>query len=135
VDHIQQLWKNISEMLEKVPHTWREWTMESLYERAMNGNIQVWGIGPPHGHKAFMFTQLARFPAMRILEVIWFCGEGALEDGLDILDAVGTRFAQIQECDRIDIMGRQGWKPFAEAHGFKLSRVVYSRDVPKERIQ
>lgn len=134
-NHVDHYWEHILSMLDKVPHTWEEWTKESLYERVIDGHIQVWGLGTTKAHHAFMFTQIAAYPNKRILEVVWFCGEGALENGLDILDAMGERFAQIQQCDRIDILGRPGWKPHALAHGFHLASVRYSRNVSKEHMQ
>jgi hypothetical protein len=133
-NHVDHYWENILDMLDKVPHTWEEWTKESLYERIIDGNIQVWGLGTSKAHRAFMFTQIAMYPAKRVLEVIWFCGEGTLENVLDILDATGTRFAQIQNCSHIEIIGRPGWKPYAKSHGFRLMSVRYSRAVPRERI-
>ena len=127
--HIDHYWENISQMLDRVPHTWEGWTKEVLYERALDGDIQVWGIGTKEAHRAFMFTQIAAWPTKRILEVIWYCGTGTLDDGLDILDAMGTRFAQIQGCTHIEIIGRKGWEPVAKARGFRVLSTRYSRRV------
>lgn len=132
-DAIDHYWPHIKGMLEKVPHTWVDYTLEAIYERITQGLIQVWGIGTKEVTLAIVFTQIATFPANRILEVIWMCGEKAL-DGLDVLDATLSEFARIHDCGRVDIYARPGWIPHAEKHGFKQSLVVLSRLVPKERI-
>ena len=131
---IVHYWDDIKTMLEKVPQTWRLHTIESFYMGALEGRIQVWSVGTKTEVKAVLFTQLALYPAHRVLQGIWMCGEGALE-GLDILDGVATRFARIQGCDEIQIHGRRGWKPLVSKLGYVEDYTVFTKSVPKDVLQ
>lgn len=129
---IDLYWDDIVGMLKKVPETWLCHTLESLYANAISGTMQVWTVGPSDKVLAVVFTHVLEFPAMRILDVIWLCGEGALE-GLDVLDTTVEEFARVQNCSRIDAIGRRGWKGEAEKRGFKESATIFSKDVKHER--
>lgn len=129
---IEFYWPNIVEMLKRVPDTWASSTLESLYQSAIAGHMQVWLVGPKDKIVSVVFTHILDFPAARTLEVIWLGGQGAL-NGLDVMDSTISEFARAQNCSRIDITGRRGWLLEAKRHGFREVATIFSRPVAHER--
>ena len=130
---IEHYWTNLEDMLQRVPHTWEEYTLESLHDLAMNQHIQVWSVGTKTQVKMFIFTQIAVFPAMKILKIMWGAGTGVLDEAEEVVDATLERFAQLNGCARMDLLGRRGWRKKACREASRRLAVVLSRPVPPER--
>ena len=100
-----QYWPYIDKELDRVPHIWSShWTKESLYEGGMSGKFQVWGFGAPGAINVIVYTQVAEFPAARILEIFLAFGN-SLESALPVMEATFEKFAQVTECRICEIIG------------------------------
>jgi len=133
VEEFQQFWPHIEEMLDSVPHTWRYWTKDHIYQSIMNDMIQVWGIGPPPKATFIMMTTVNVHPSMRVFVVLW--GAGSFDDGmLPLLDATLTSYAKLNDCDEIEIRGRLGWDGKLRSIGFQRTAIVWSRSVAKQSM-
>lgn len=128
--NIQTYWPQIVGLLKSLPHTWRIYTVDSLHNRILAGDIQVWVVGK-EDIRQVVFTQIANYPATRILEIIWGAGTGFIEEAIPALDATLERFAALQECDEIAIIGRRGWVKPLRKLGFSETSVVLSRPVTR----
>lgn len=133
-DTIKMYWPQIVGMLERVPHTWSVYTLESLYCRALNGDMQIWVVGRD-SIVMVVFTQVATYPAKRLLEIVWAGGNKVIPDSLPILDATLERFAELQKCDEMLVLGRSGWERVLKSIGFRRHSVVLSRPVASRRTQ
>lgn len=130
-----EFWPEIRDMMDRIPHTWADHlTKESVYDRALNGTLQVWGVGAVDVEMV-LFTQVARFAAGSSLQIIWGAGEAQLGKKIEILDDALTYFAKTQECHRIEIIGRAGWEKLMSPLGFKKVAVVLSRNVVHRGMQ
>lgn len=127
-------WPHIEQMLDRVPHTWEDLTKEAIYSRALSETLMVWAVDDGDLIRVVLFTQVANYAAGRVLEVIWACGgDGHLERALDAVDTIFEEFARMQDCRRIDVLGRGGWERVLHGRGFKRSAVVLSRPVVEHR--
>ncbi len=134
-EQFDQFWPPIEEMLDLLPHTWEDLTKASIFERAHNGSLQVWGVGDEN-IRMVLFSQIARYSNGSVLQVIWGAGEGKLyESAGDAVEAALEYFAKTQFCKRIDVIGRDGWEKILRKRGFKRAAVVLSRRVIHEGMQ
>jgi hypothetical protein len=133
VDEVQEFWPQLEEMLDAVPHTWRQWTKEYIWRAVEGGRIQAWGIGPPPRAILIFFTTVAVYPAMKILSVEW--GAGSFHDEmLPLLDAGLTSYAQLNGCAEVEVKGRLGWEPKWKSIGMERQYSVWTRKVPHNNM-
>jgi hypothetical protein len=128
-EKFERFWPHIANMMQKVPHTWENFTLDSVYQRAKRSNLQVWAGGVGRKATLIFFTQIAIHATGKNLEVFWGCGEGGLDKGLDVLDAAMDNFAQVQGCRDILVIGRPGWEKRFAPYGFKKVSITLSRPV------
>lgn len=126
-------WPKIEALMSYVPHTWRHWTQEYIYTSAMNETIQVWAIGPPPNAVMIFFTQIAVYPTMKVLCMVWGAGSFT-EDMLPLIEATMVNYAKITGCVEIELRGRMGWEPALKKVGFTRESVIWSRKVPDMRM-
>jgi hypothetical protein len=128
-------WPDIQRLMDAVPETWEDLTKESVYERAMEKSLQVWGVGDS-AIRMILFTQIANFATNPALQIIWGAGqERIFERAGDVVDASLEYFAKTQKCKRIDIIGREGWERVLLKRGFKKVAVVLSRRIDEGTMQ
>lgn len=131
----QLWWSDISDALDQIPHTWEHrYTKKAIKDRVLQGQLQVWFIGADETVKMFLFTQIASWPSGDRLEVVFACGR-EIDETLPIIDATMERFAQVNNCKSIDIIGRKGWERKLRSRGFRPQQVVLSRPVSDVRTQ
>lgn len=134
-EEIETHWKSIEQMMRALPRTIPDWTPESLYKRALCGEVQIWGVGDESKVLMVLLTQIAIFPAGKVLEVFWCAGQGVYEEAQELVDTTFDLFAKKENCRRIDIIGRDGWEKVLRSRGFKRTAVVWSRPVIHEGMQ
>lgn len=134
LEELDAMWPNVEDMLTRIPHTWGHMTIEEIRNFVFNGLYELWGIGPKPSATFVLMTMVGVYPSKRILMVTWGAGRFKKEM-LPLLDATLTQYAQIQNCDAIEIHGRGGWERVLRGIGFKVSRTVLGREVPKGRLQ
>jgi hypothetical protein len=128
-------WPYIEDMLLRVPHTWQNYTVESLLQMAVRGQIQVWLVGGFREVNLVIFTKIAVFPTMRVLEIFWTMGLGMLKVAGVAVDGALEHFAAEQGCSEIRAVGRGGWEKILEPWGFKKVAVILSRPVIERSVQ
>lgn len=131
-DDIYRWWPHITEMLESVPHTWEHWTIEEFEAQALAKHIQVWGVGLDSTISLVLFTQVAVYPSMRTLQVIWAGGSFA-PAMIPILDATLCRFGELQGCAKLEVLGRVGWERMFKDWGMRRTSIVLSKPIRKMR--
>jgi hypothetical protein len=120
--------------MDLVPHIWAPWwTKEYLFEAVLVGRVQCWAVGPQERIQLIIFTQIAIYPAARILQSLFILGNG-LDEGLPVLAATLKRFAELQDCAACEVTGRKGWKKKLASEGFVQRGVVLECPVQKQRL-
>jgi len=133
VDEFCMFWPQLEEMLDSVPHTWRRWTKNAIYDACVDGRMQLWGIGPPPTAIMVILTMVNVFPAMRVLTLFW-TGGTLTEDMPGIVETVFTEYARIQKCDEAEVLGRFGWEPIMLKHGFRKEGVFLTRTIHQSKV-
>lgn len=130
---LERFWPGVSEMLDKLPHTWGHFTKEEIQAGVFGGGLQLWGVGP-HGVAIFMLlTTVAFYPSKKALVLTW--GAGTFRKSMiPLLDATLTNYGRAQGCDLIEVHGREGWARMLSGIGFKQDKIVLSRKIEKERM-
>lgn len=132
-EEFESFWPGIEEMLDAVPHTWKHWTKEYIRESMYKGTMQSWGIGPPPKAVLIFFTMIGVYPADRVLHVAW--GAGHFDPAMiPTIEAALINYAQLSDCDTVEIRGRAGWAPHFKAAGMKKEYVAWSYNVPKRSL-
>lgn len=120
-------WPDIERELDRLPHLWdTHWTKDSLYEGGVGGRFQVWGFGPQNALNVIVFTQIAEYPAARVLQVFLAFGN-SLESALPVMEAAFEKFAKVTGCQLCEIIGRKGWA--RKLPRFKEHRVILQCNV------
>ena len=132
-EEFEKFWPGIEDMLDKVPHTWKYWTKDYIRSAVEREMMQVWGIGPPPKAVLIFFTQIGVYPAMRVLHVTWGAGSFKREM-LPILEAALVNYAQIAQCETIEVRGRAGWDKHFKSVGMKRDYVTWTYAVPNPRM-
>lgn len=134
-EQFDHFWPDIEGMLDKVPHTWEDYTKDEIVCGAHNGSLQVWAVGN-EDIRMVLFSRIANFSTGASLQIIWGAGEGRIfELAGDSVDATMEYYAKTQFCKRIDIIGRGGWEKALVGRGFKRASVVLSRKVVHGGLQ
>jgi|SRR5262245_11265036 len=128
-------WPRIEQELDTVKHIWaHRYTKEALFEAIARQMMQLWVVGEDDRYHLVVVTQIQDFPIGRILQVVLAFGN-QFEKYLPTLDATLDRFAQIQECQEIEVIGRDGFQKLLAGRGFARKSIVLSRPVKKETLQ
>ena len=130
VEEFQKFWPNIEEMLDKLPHTWRHWTKDQMYNSVVNEMSQVWGIGPPPKATLILMTSINVYPAMRVMTVIW-CAGTFDDEMIPLVDATFTNWARMNDCAEIEVRGRLGWESKLKQVGFKHEAAIWTKKVQR----
>lgn len=128
VDEFHSFWPGIEAMLDSVPHTWRHWTKEYIVACVENSILTVWGIGPPPKAVLIFFTSIHIYPTGRTFSVDW-CGGHFERQMLPLIEATWMQYAQLQECNAVEIRGRAGWEPHLRTIGFSRDSVIWQRQL------
>lgn len=133
VEEFQRFWPRIEEMLDRLPHTWRYWTKDHIYQSIVNDRVQLWGIGPPPKATFIMMTAVNVYPAMKVLTAIW--AAGTFEEGMiPLIDATMTNYAKLNDCGALEIRGRPGWDPTFKSVGFRREAMIWTRYLENSRL-
>jgi hypothetical protein len=128
-------WPGILRSLDKIPHFWDLYTPESIFELATKGKMQIWLIGDDTDIELLILTEVIQMPRARILRLMAASGDN-LETYEDRLHDVFEGYAKIQDCARIEIIGRPGWKrKFKRFRDPSYDMVVVSRAVETRSVQ
>lgn len=122
-------WPDIVRALECVPHIWEDdYDLDVLYQEVLDHKVQVWGIGDSGKWKVVLFTDVVQNTKGKTLRLFLAFGQG-LDKFIPMLDATLEKFARVQGCNTIAVVGRQGWIRKLRAIGFRKELTIISRPV------
>lgn len=132
-EQLAHYWPHIANALARVPHIWENHhTLESLHNDAIEGRIQVWGVGSKSRWDMILFTDVWKEANTGIATMRIFLAVGkGIDDYLDLIDAQLDRFAAKVGCDFVEIIGRDGWARLLKKIGFRQEAVILRRRVQK----
>lgn len=125
-------WPEFERMLDSVPHTWKYWSKEYIQNAISNSTMQVWGVGPPPLATCIFLTQIGIYPSFRSLTILW-AGGTFTEDMVPLLYAAWEHYANLNDCQEVEVRGREGWGPMLKRVGFKRQFSSWTITVPKAR--
>ena len=132
-EHLVPCWQGILRALEDIPHFWDYYTKEWLFDQTMKNAVQVWAVGDDRGIDVFVLTMIVEYPKCRVLRLLGASGEG-LDAYLDKLQDVFDGYAEIQKCEKLEIIGRAGWlRKFRKLSGVSYDCVVMTRPIESRR--
>jgi len=71
-------------------------------------------------------TVIHNFPRKKVLRIWLATGDGkALDRAMSATDEIARNLG----CDRVEIEGRKGWAKRLAHHGYRMERVVLTKDV------
>lgn len=110
----------------------RFFTKNFILERLQEGSAQLWTAGSD----LVIVTQVVNGARCRSLQIIWANGTG-LDQLLPTIWEVLNCYAQMVECQRIELFGRPGWeRKLRKLPGIELEYIALGCDVKqKERRQ
>lgn len=126
-ENVAQYWDRIEWRIDATPSMQRFYTKEDIIDQVCKDKIQVWTAGD----NLVLMTQVEETPLGKIFQVIWAHGTG-MDLHWEELKEKFHLFAWMQECVKIEVLGRPGWtRKFQHEEGFKIQYVSYSCDVQK----
>lgn len=132
-DEFLAFWPHMERELDKIPHVWRHWTKEYMVAAVEANTLQVWGIGPPPNAVMVFCTQVATYPAMKVLIVP--LAFGSFNPAMiPTIEAALVNYAQMNDCSEIVIQGRPGWAPHFKLVRMKHEASVWSYPVRQGRL-
>lgn len=128
-------WPDILSMLQQVPHTWTDYTIDYFLWAVQEKRMQVWGAGMDDRIHLVMFTQLATYPRRNVVEVIWACGDNYPKSLRNAVAEAVDEFGRANECSEVRVVGRRGWERVLKDFGFVRDSVIMSRPIAEKRTQ
>jgi len=128
-------WPDIEKLLDLDPSLWERFnTKESIYERIMDGQYQVWAVCNEGGAiTTVFFSEVTQYDDRRDLHLWWSYGVGALH-APECVDAAVETFARHHGCEALVITGRKGWERALRPLGWRFDSIVLRKPVdPVER--
>jgi hypothetical protein len=104
-----------------------------LKKRVLSGDYQLFMmLGSDDGEKYKVFgvfvTTITKLPNFKQCEVILLKGEKRQlwqEEAADMIEHLAVQ----NDCKRIAVLARPGWKNFLEPYGWKIKRVMYQKEL------
>lgn len=135
IEDFAEQWKYIQREMDLVPHIWEPWwTKEHIFHAVLAGQFQVWAAGFDGSVKLFLVTQIANYPAARILTSILMLGN-SFDEVSDALWASLEQFARQEGCTRVEIVGRKGLERRLARYGLRPYGVALGCHVSQLRTQ
>lgn len=129
------LWSQIQRELDQVPHVWEPWyTKQSIWMSVQSGQWQVWGAGHDGSVRLVLFTQIAFYPAAKVLQGIILLGN-SFDESVDALWASLEHFARQESCERVEVVARKGFERKLSKYGLRSYGVALGCRVNELRMQ
>lgn len=132
-EHVLLYWPQIRPMLEATIAEYPYDTVDSLFQQAMEGRIQVWLVANPEV-SLVLFSSIETYVTGCVFRIGWAFGKLDRSIG-PAVDAAMDNFAAMHGCKRIDVVGREGWEKILRPWKFKRISVTLSRPVPNRSMQ
>jgi len=132
------------ELLRPAIELTNRYTPGSIYGDIASGRHQLWLImreatdaEKVETQQGFVFdaaltTCLEEYPAKKMLRLC-FCGGEALDAWSPEMHQAFVDFAKANECDGIEIVGRQGWPRHLKNHGYEVTGMTCEIFFPEEK--
>ena len=118
----------VSYIQDALEHTDQEISLESILSDIANQTRQLWIIKHGNEYLAGIITEIEEYDTGLKVGQVTFAG-GRDHDLWDhFTDLVGEWFKE-QGCQKIEIIGRLGWKRLYEKRGFKPKYLIMRKDL------
>ena len=128
-EHVKSMWGKVSGLIEKaIAHSPGRYDIVDLYERSLKNELVLWIAFDDTGIKAAWFTRAYTVPLGLVMSIEWLGGED-IDQWEEKAISIVESYARDNGCTRLEMTGREGWKPFAVKHGFSKLAVVYEKEL------
>lgn len=132
--YIDQYWPWIEAEMDKFPGAWAPWwTKEALFELVQRGDIDCWIAGEGTTVYVTVFTRVVKYPADKVLQGVFAFGT-ELDRYMDEIFATLENYAMITNCDRMEVVGREGWVRKLKKFGFKPVTTILSKTMTQRSV-
>lgn len=130
----EHYWDAISEQLDRFPAIWSWWwTKEEIRESVLRGSMSCWAVGSWETIRFIMFTTITEYERRKVLQILIAFGDG-IEECIPASQAALERYAQFWECDRVEVVGRLGWRKWLRPLGFEIMSATFGRDLALHEV-
>lgn len=95
--------------------------IEDVERAVYKGTMQLWA-----GAKGALITEIQKYPKFKVLHI--FVAGGDMDQCLDFLPSLYT-WADLQDCKKISLSGRVGWKRVLADRGWHQTAIVMAREI------
>jgi len=133
-DKIEEYWNLVDFMLrEGLKYDGNPMNIEDLKENLLDGSFQLFMMfGSDDGEKYKVFgvfvTRIMELPNFRQCEVILLKGEKRELWQDEAADAIENLAIQ-EDCKKIAVHARPGWKNFLKSKGLEVKRYLYTKEL------
>lgn len=122
-------WPHVVSYIEDaLEHTDQETSLGSILSDIANQKRQLWIVKHNGEYLAGIITQIEEYFSGLKVGQITFAGGRNHELWDHFTDIVGKWFKE-QDCDKIEIIGRMGWKRLYQKRGFEPKYLIMRKDL------
>lgn len=127
------LWQDVLPMLIKaLEYADGKYTLRSIFDALITKNMQLWiAVTQKNEIKAFAITEIVNYPGKRVL-LILFAGGEEVDTWLDKIEYL-QNFAHFNDCQAVEIYGREGWAKKLLPHNYVKIHSVYRYEIGKSK--
>ncbi len=106
----------------------RDHRLMDVFDALTKGNMQLWIVSEDRMAEAIILTEICAFPLTKVLSVFLVGGKDPhlwIEGAEDVL----CKFARAKGCDRIEAIGRPGWRKMYEKLGWQSTAVYIQKEL------
>lgn len=130
-DHIDDLWKRVSPMLQKaIDRNPGKYELIDIYSDCLTGVQALWVAFDEESLELHgcCTTRVLEYPMSRVLLLEWLAGSDVADwadDGFRVM----TAYAKDYKCQSMECVGRRGWEPMLKKNGWEVKAYQYSKEV------
>jgi hypothetical protein len=113
-------------MIQVVDGSHDTYTMPTLLEDVMAGQVRLWAVVQERGVRALVGTEIVQSRSGLVSCVIRFCVGKRLNDWIHLIDEI-EEYARAAGCDRLETWARKGWAKHLP--DFKLTHILLEKDL------
>jgi len=125
---VPKVWDEVRDFIQMgIDHSEHECELQDVYKKLMEDKMGLVVLHDDHPYAAAVF-EFMNYPQITALRGVFIGGSRMREwigDLMDFLD----RWAQDNDMDRLEMLGRGGWIKVLEKYGYKPSYVFLTKDL------
>lgn len=126
-DELDAWWPRVELEIHRAVKRQGDTTAVFIRTKLEEGTNQLWVVEERGVIEAVIITTILTYPLRKVCAIKLVTGNERFrwQEGLSIIEA----WARGEGCSRMRNEARPGWRPFLEAHGYRISHVVMERDL------